>query len=61
MGTDGNKDFFSLSPIEYTSLAFAVSLLLAENLDKTQRGTLGNFFTAIGINLLNLTPDQWQL
>ncbi len=61
MDTDKNKDFFSLSPIEYSSLAFATALILAEGLDLNQRAALGNFLETVGINLINLTPDAWKL
>ena len=53
--------FFSLSPCELTSLAFVVSILLAENLDEGQRALLGNFLEAVGVNLLNLTPGAWKV
>lgn len=52
--------FFSLNPCELTSLAFAVSVLLSENLDEGQRALLGNFLETVGFNLVNLTCGNWQ-
>lgn len=61
VGTVNNKDFFSLSPVEYTTLAFATALVVAGSVTEEQRAILGNFFLAVGETILNLTPGQWNL
>jgi len=43
--------FFSLSPVELTLLATAVSLILAEGTDGCQQEVLGNFFSSVGQNI----------